>query len=184
MKQFFYQLVFRAVKSFILHAPKFFGGFEGIDLLDVCSSITGVSLTLLLRSPDICNERLDTYIHGKAVIATTALVVLAIVHSFSAFRFFVEIALRFRKFRYLWGKDKKLLQLNCTTNRPIRRWRQFYWLFPMTNWRTTRRLRQFPRHCSDTFSSKTNSSKWITIAAFRRETAANQCLDSVAIFIL
>ena len=106
MQQFFYQLVFRAVKSFILHAPKFFGGFEGIDLLDVCSSIIGVSSTLLLRSPGICNERLDTYIHGKAVIATTALVVLAIVYSFSAFRFFVKIALRFRKFRYLWGKDK------------------------------------------------------------------------------
>jgi len=91
-----YLAVFWLVKSFLLHAPALFGGFEGIDSLDVCSQITGISSTLLVKSPDLCDERISTYVHGKAVIVSTALLVLAAVYSLSFVRFLVGVALELR----------------------------------------------------------------------------------------
>jgi hypothetical protein len=50
-----------------------FGGFEGVGSLDVCSQITGISSTALVKSPEICDDRIDQYVHGKTIIVCTVL---------------------------------------------------------------------------------------------------------------
>jgi len=95
-----YDRIFAVVKLFLLSAPKFFGGFEGVDLLDVCSQITGVSSVLLLKTPAICDERLDTFIHGKAVIVCTALVCFGLSYFPLAVRYLLNIPWRLRAERH------------------------------------------------------------------------------------
>lgn len=92
-----YDPIFVLVKIYIISAPKICGGFEGVDLLDICSQITGVSSTLLVKSPDICDERIDTYIHSRAVIVTTALVSFCLFYSFPLLKFIVDIPFRLRR---------------------------------------------------------------------------------------
>ena len=86
-----YELVFVIVRSYLLHAPKRAGGYEGIDRIDVCSQITGISSTHLVRTPELCDERIDAYVHGFAVIVTTALTVFLVVHISSFMRFFAQL---------------------------------------------------------------------------------------------
>ena len=81
-----YALIFSLVKSFILNAPTLFGGYEGIDYLDVCSQITGVSSSLLIKNADICDERISTYIHSRCTIVITAIIVLVLSYSFTIFK--------------------------------------------------------------------------------------------------
>ena len=95
-----YHLIFSLVKSFMMNAPSFVGGYEGIDYLDVCSHITGVSSTLLIKNTDICDERVDTYLHGRTTIVVTAIVVFLFCHSFSLVKFIVNTY-------YHWKKDEQ-----------------------------------------------------------------------------
>ena len=81
-----YPLIFSLVKSFVMNAPTLFGGYEGIDYLchlDVCSQITGISSSLLIKNGDICDERISTYIHSRCIIIITAIIVLTFSYSFT-----------------------------------------------------------------------------------------------------
>jgi len=63
------------VKNYLVHAPSWAFGFGGLDELDQCSRITGVSSSNLAKwGGEFCAERLDTFYNGQTVLVLVGLV--------------------------------------------------------------------------------------------------------------
>ena len=72
----FYNMLYMGVKALVLNAPSWMGGYQGIDTIDVCSSLTGISTKHLVSLPDVCQERLEQKIHGYSVVVIAILVII------------------------------------------------------------------------------------------------------------
>ena len=86
----FYQLLFMSVKVLVLNAPFWLGGYQGIDMIDVCSSLTGISTKHLLFLDEMCDERISQEIHGYTVVIITILVVLVVFYSLPIIKYLYE----------------------------------------------------------------------------------------------
>lgn len=74
----FWKPVFQLVEFYFLNTPKWAGGFGGLPLIDVCSTITGIPTHILVVSAqEICQERLATFINGYTTLLLTLVFVLA-----------------------------------------------------------------------------------------------------------
>ena len=86
----FYQLLFMSVKVLVLNAPFWLGGYQGIDMIDVCSSLTGISTKHLVFLGEMCDERISQEIHGYTVVIITILVVLVVFYSLPIIKYLYE----------------------------------------------------------------------------------------------
>jgi hypothetical protein len=77
----FYYLFFVPTKVYFLNAPFWAGGYQGIDILDVCSSMTGISSNHLVFLPEMCEERINNEIHGYTVFVLAVIFTLLVVKS-------------------------------------------------------------------------------------------------------
>lgn len=117
----FYNMLYMGVKALVLNAPSWMGGYQGIDTIDVCSSLTGISTKHLVSLPDVCQERLEQKIHGYSVVVIAILVIILFYYLAPITRYvhdkWCEEKQRQREHEQLMI-GKKIAAINLLTKRP------------------------------------------------------------------
>ena len=86
----FYYLVFFPIKVFLLNAPALFGGYSGVDIIDICASLTHINTKHLVFLSDMCNERISQEVHGYTVVAIAVLFVVFLFHLIPILKYVYE----------------------------------------------------------------------------------------------
>ena len=86
----FYAVFFLCTKMYFLNAPFWAGGYQGIDLIDVCASMTGISTKHLVFLGDMCDERIHHEIHGYTVFLITVLVTVGFLKGAPLLKYLVD----------------------------------------------------------------------------------------------
>ena len=78
------------MQTFVLNAPFWLGGYQGIDTIDVCSRITGISTKHLVMLPEMCDETIQQEIHSYTIVFITIIVVSLIFYSMPIVKYLYE----------------------------------------------------------------------------------------------
>ena len=75
----FWKPAYHLVEFYFLNTPKWAGGFGGLPLIDVCSTITGIPThVLVVSAKELCEERLGTFINGYTTLLLTLVFILTL----------------------------------------------------------------------------------------------------------
>ena len=86
----FYYLFFEPTKVYFLNAPLWACGYQGMDIVDVCSRMTGISSKNLVFLPEMCEEHINKEMHGYTVCVLAVFFTLIVVKSVPVIKYICD----------------------------------------------------------------------------------------------